>query len=121
MKNKTNWLAVIFLITGLFTTGLAGAVGGPKHDRQTVGAHKKYTYKIEFKGGEVASVNASSDDVPLTLKVVDQAGNSIGQSESECLFGCGVTVNWKPTETATYIVVVENDTNESCVYDLNTN
>jgi hypothetical protein len=83
-----------------------GAASGPRMWKAVLPALSRHTYRVTFRGGEIASVAISGDgDTDLDLYVYDQFGNLIGV-DNDYTDDCIVT--WIPRWTGPFIIEVVN-------------
>jgi len=96
-----------------------GAMGGPKRAASSVNARATDVYRIQFRGGELASVFVSGDgDTDLDLYVYDSSGNLVGKDDDytdDCL------VMWRPRYAETFTIHIRNRGNVYNQYVLATN
>jgi hypothetical protein len=83
-------------------------------------ANSSDTYKIRFKGGELAVIGVVGDgDTDLDVFVYDSEGNLVVSDVDAS--DDGGPIQWRPKWTETFYIVIKNKGNVSNNYTLVTN
>jgi hypothetical protein len=92
------------LLAAAFVRG--GPEGGSKLEAQEIRPYQTVSEQMKFRGGEMATVIASSQrGTDVDLYVFDEAGNLVAWDDSP-LDACAV--EWLPERPARYAFVVRN-------------
>ena len=116
---KKLQLAVVACVLTLASVVGAGAVGGPKHARDTVMAHRSDSFVTVFEGKSLAIVRVSGDgSTDLDCMVYDNGGHLVADDQDatdQCV------LMWEPAWTGKFKIIVRNMGNTANEYELNTN
>ena len=115
MRKFAIGLAVM-LVAG---TAIAGRVGGPMSNRDTVLAYSSDTYSVTFQGRETAQILVAGDgSSDLDCAAYDNNGNLVAldnDSTDTCL------LLWMPAWTGKFRVVVRNMGDTDNEYSIRSN
>lgn len=87
-------------------TSSRGAIGGPGFKRTVVASNGTHTYRVNFRGGEVARVLVSGDgDSDLDLYIYDENNNLICKDDDAT---DDMICQWTPRWTGSFQIRVRN-------------
>lgn len=117
MKTKVlAWVGLLLLVPSL---ALGGAVGGPRHSRDTVLGKETDSYVIVFEGKEPANVTVRGDgSTDLDCYVTDSGGHEVVKDDDDtdtCL------LQWTPAWTGKFKIRIVNRGSVPNEYRVNTN
>jgi hypothetical protein len=113
-------LASLLMVSLVPSSAFAGALGGPKVDADRAPAFDRVVYQpIYFRGGALAHVEVIGDhDTDLDVYVLDSDGDVVARDDDGsdvCL------VDWVPTLTDSYTIVIVNRGRVYNAYTMGTN
>lgn len=119
MKYYIGILTLVLIIFAGATVAMAGAVGGPKKNNDTVSAHDRDTYFITFKGKESAEVLVTGDgSTDLDCAAYDNNGNMVAKDIDP---GDTCYLSWSPRWTGKFRIMIVNLGNTDNEYQFRTN
>jgi hypothetical protein len=119
MKSNSIGMLALILTCTFSSMAIAGANGGPKSGRNTVGGNSESSHSIVFNGKEKAGILVQGNgDTNFDCAVFDNSGMLI-VVDSSPEDSCDLT--WVPERTGTFRLVVKNRGNVPNEYVIQTN
>ena len=118
-RNDSTMTAWANTVERLLNTQTRGAVSGPRSGWDVVRGREEITYRLEFRGNQLAEVLVLGDGSSLLdIFIYDRNGNLVTRTD---VYTSDAYATWRPNYTGVYQVVVRNWGTRNNIYEIYTN